>query len=144
MKDNPEWDNRFKVKVWTFENENWYHKYRLYITDINGNEQELMQMAELELYGEVGEGVYVNLIESPEVRVFPNPAHDHLSIEWSGQISNPEISLFDVTGRKVYHVSIASTGESAIRLNTETYRAGLYILQIRAENGFISRKIVIE
>lgn len=52
---NPEWQERLQRQSWYFQNDNWYGKYRLHITEINGNTQELMQMAELQIFGEVGE-----------------------------------------------------------------------------------------
>ena len=144
VQDNPAWNSRFKIKVWTFENDNWYYKYRLYITDINGNEQDLMQMAELELYGEVGEDVGIKKIESPVIRIFPNPVRDQLNIEWTRQIINPEIALYDIKGRKVYGVITHSTGKSSFILNTGKYPAGFYILQIKAGDTVIIEKIIIE
>jgi hypothetical protein len=144
VKDNPEWDSRFKTKVWIFENNNWYYRYRLFITEINGNEQELMQMAEMQLFGVVGDVVNIKKAQSPEIRVFPNPARNHLNIEWNGQIISPEISLYDITGRKVYSTSVPSSSDSAIRLNTNSYKTGLYILQIKTGDHVISRKIIIE
>lgn len=144
VNDHPEWESRFKKKVWTFENDNWYHRYRLYITGINGNEQGLMQMAELELFGEVGDFTSVKLSENPGIHVYPNPAQDHLNIEWTGQATDPEIALYDITGKRVHGLSIHSAGKSMIRLNTGTYPAGLYILQIKTGDAHTSKKIMIE
>lgn len=55
--DNPEWQERMQRKSWPFNNNNWYAKYRLHIHEINGNPQLLMQMTELQLFGEVGDEV---------------------------------------------------------------------------------------
>lgn len=144
VNDHPEWESRFRMKVWNVENDNWFHRYRLIINGINGNEQGLMQMAELELFGEVGDYTVVEISKNPEILVFPNPATDHLDIEWSGQVTNPEIALFDITGRRVHSVIINAAGKSMVRLNTETYRPGLYILQMKAGDALISKKIMIE
>ena len=142
--DNPAWDSRLKKKVWTFENDNWHHRYRLYITGINGNEQGLMQMAELELFGEVGESTAVDLSEIPGFKLYPNPATDHLNIEWTGQVTNPEIALYNITGKRVHELNIHSAGNSMIILVTATYPPGLYILRIKAGNSVTSKKIMIE
>jgi hypothetical protein len=144
VNDNPEWNNRFKAKVWTFDNINWYSRYRLYITEINGNEQDLMQMAEWELYGETAEYVGTTETENPEIRVFPNPVQGPLNIEWTGQIINPEVALYDVTGRMIYSTIIRSYAEFAVRLNTEKYPKGLYILQVKYGGTVIRQKVIIE
>jgi hypothetical protein len=144
VNDNPEWNSRFKIKVWTFENDNWHSRYRLYIREINGNEQDLMQMAEWELYGEAGEYLSITKTENPEIRVFPNPAQGQLNIEWTEPVINPEVALFDVTGRKVFGTIIQSTGKSGISLNTGAYAEGLYILQVISGDALITRKVIIE
>ncbi|MEX0987523.1 MAG: T9SS type A sorting domain-containing protein [Bacteroidales bacterium] len=142
--DHPVWDSRFKIKVWTFENDNWYHRYRLYITGINGDDQGLMQMAELELFGEVGDYTAVDISGNQGIKVYPNPARDYINIEWTGNNTAPELALFDITGRKVKDVIIHSTGSSMTSLNITTYRPGLYILQIKTSAGVTSMKIMIE
>ena len=57
VQDNPPWQERMQRKSWYFENSNWYAKYRVHIHEINGNPQQLMQMAEMQLFGEVGDEV---------------------------------------------------------------------------------------
>lgn len=144
VNDHPEWNSRFKIKVWTFENDNWYHRYRLDITGINGDEQGLMQMAELELYGEVGDYTGVKIPENPGIRVYPNPASDHLNITWTGQVTDPVVALYDITGKRVHDLNIHSAGKSMIRLITETYSPGLYILQFKTGDAVTSKKILIK
>ena len=57
MNDHDPWPKRFQRKSWYFENEGWYGKYRLQIKAINGNPNSLMQMAELQVFGETGEQI---------------------------------------------------------------------------------------
>ena len=54
VNSNPKWQERKQPKSWYFENQNEYSGYRLHITELNGDPQSLMQMAELEIYGTVG------------------------------------------------------------------------------------------
>jgi hypothetical protein len=55
--DNPSWDDFFTPKTWEIENESWYSTYRLHITAVNG--ADLMQIAELELVGLIGDTVSI-------------------------------------------------------------------------------------
>ncbi|MCP4412353.1 MAG: hypothetical protein GY808_07280, partial [Gammaproteobacteria bacterium] len=55
--DNPMWPDLFTPKTWTFENTAWYSSYRLNITAINGD--NLMQISEFEINGELGDTVDV-------------------------------------------------------------------------------------
>ena len=57
VSDHNPWPKRFQRKSWYFENEGWYGKYRLHIKAINGNPNSLMQMAELQVFGETGEQI---------------------------------------------------------------------------------------
>lgn len=54
VNSNPKWQERKQPKSWYFDNQNEYSGYRLHITELNGDPQSLMQMAELEIYGVVG------------------------------------------------------------------------------------------
>jgi len=52
-------ETRFQKKSWSVNNEKSYSRYRLNITAISGDPQGLMQLAELQLIGEIGDPVAV-------------------------------------------------------------------------------------
>ena len=71
-----------------------------------------------------------------EVKFYPNPAHDVLTIETALEIQS--IEIFTVQGQKVL-----STNQKQI--NVSDLAAGMYMVKIQdAENNSISKKIIIK
>jgi len=61
VKNNPKWVERNKRRSWTIENDKWFSKYRLQVTDVSKTKSGMMQMSELHLFGELGD--YISDIE---------------------------------------------------------------------------------
>ena len=141
--DNPPWESRFKIRVWNFENDEWYSRYRLYITDINGDTQGLMQMAKMQLFGKVGEYTTANETISEEPRIYPVPARNYLYIEWPELQGNYVAEVFDITGKKI-HAKSSSARDSLIRLDLSSCGPGVYILRMSNGNNVTTKKILLE
>lgn len=142
--DNPVWENRLQTKSWAFENDEWLSRYRLSITEINGNIQDLMQMAELQLFGEVGELTGVELNSLNEVSIYPNPATDQLFINFNGITEgHARVRMFDIAGRIITDEYLASEENEVFEINTSGIATGLYLLKIETEVKTFSSKIVI-
>jgi hypothetical protein len=144
--DNPVWDNRFKIRVWTFDNENWYHHYRLFITDINGDSQGLMQMAELQLFGEVGELTSVQSHPAKALQLYPNPASDYLKIVINDETleEHTEIAIYDITGKQVWKKHPVSSTEMTVKLDEGQFMSGIYIVKLLSGSDMLVKKIIIE
>jgi len=70
--------------------------------------------------------------------VFPNPALDHTTIEYSDIIA---IELFDINGKKVLERSYLSpTGEAMI--DTRDLTSGTYTLLIKSIQGTAKGKLI--
>lgn len=78
--------------------------------------------------------------------VYPNPARDLLTISLSSQkASELQIQLLDMTGRKVFASDWQLTaGEGSKQLSLEGIPAGIYLLELRSNNGFAAQRIVIQ
>lgn len=143
-RDNPIWENRLQMRSWAFDNEEWLSRYRLEISEINGNPQGLMQMAEVELYGEVGEFTSVDLKNQNEVSVYPNPASDQLFIDFNGvELGNARVLLFDIAGRIISDDNLTGEENSLYRISTSGIASGLYLLKIETDQKTFSNKILI-
>jgi hypothetical protein len=142
--DNPVWESRFKTRVWNFENDTWYSRYRLYITDINGDTQGLMQMAELQLFGDVGEPTALETSRLTGISVYPNPAKEHLNIEWPGSSGALTVEVFSITGKKVYtteHLQVAGT---RLQLDISAYTPGMYLVRLTNGNQVVTDKFLVD
>ena len=80
-----------------------------------------------------------------KVTVYPNPAKNEISIDFSsvGATINSEMKVFDLQGKLV--TSLNKNSEAIQKINTTQLSKGMYLLQIRAENGKqITRKLIIQ
>jgi len=76
------------------------------------------------------------------LQIFPNPANDHLTIAFDGDIRNAEVNIFDVTGKIIY--SEIASSLSQLVVNTGDFAEGIYVVQIQAEGFIATKKLVIE
>lgn len=72
-----------------------------------------------------------NQIELPEMKIFPNPANNHIVISGLRNI-NSKIEIVDVFGRELK--SIATTGNDKRDINISGFLPGLYLLRLLDEN----------
>ena len=75
-----------------------------------------------------------------EMRVFPNPARDRVTVEWAGGAA--AVRLFGGLGREVRRASVAA-GEPRATLSVEGLAPGRYVLQVVSEAGAGSRVVVV-
>ncbi|MBP5572917.1 MAG: T9SS type A sorting domain-containing protein, partial [Bacteroidales bacterium] len=77
--------------------------------------------------------------QASQVRVFPNPADEWITIESEALQS---ATLFTLTGQQLLHEPIQS---GSTRLNVSALAPGLYLLQLRSTDGStLTRKIEIK
>lgn len=76
-------------------------------------------------------------------RIYPNPAHENLYVEWEGLEDQPVLlEISDLHGRMVESIAIGS--RQRIQINTSQFTSGLYLLSLRDKNhsAFFSKFIV--
>ncbi|MDA3823887.1 MAG: T9SS type A sorting domain-containing protein [Bacteroidales bacterium] len=143
--DNPIWESRLKTRVWTFDNELWSHRYRMYISGLNGNEQNLMQMAELQLFGEVGDFTFIQENAIFDVQVYPNPVKDYLNIKLKDPVDkNIGLEIYDISGKRVFVSELYADGGSSFQLNITAFSSGFYVLRLVLGETTYTGKILIE
>ncbi|MBN1560630.1 CotH kinase family protein [candidate division KSB1 bacterium] len=152
--DQPVWEERFQTKYWQFENsDKWFSTYRLNIRAINGDQQGLMQMAELQIFGDLASDVKI-ANESATVDDFqlgqnyPNPFNPRTTIQYHlpdhaevslaiyntcGQVVKTLVNGWQPVGR--HDVQWDATDESGAKLGS-----GLYFYKLVAQSG--SREFV--
>lgn len=155
---NPEWQDRNQRKSWHFDNEKWYGKYRLNIREINGNPQQLMQMTELQIFGEVGEALQWSdnalLKELSVVGIELTPAFDPNIFDYSIELSNqsfkvdikatPDYQYAQVEGAGSFLIislpevlKVVVTAEDGINTNTYT----ISYTMVDDETGMSEKKV---
>jgi hypothetical protein len=78
-----------------------------------------------------------NAYASSEVKLYPNPVNDKLNINLSGN-ENANISVFDMTGKKVADFNI--TSHSSVDLSG--LQTGAYIVQIKTNDTLTTRRLI--
>ncbi|MCF6212853.1 MAG: T9SS type A sorting domain-containing protein [Flavobacteriaceae bacterium] len=81
-------------------------------------------------------GLEENVLSS-KINIFPNPTRGLLNISIPSKYSVNNISIFDVTGKRVKQVSTASEPIDIRNLSN-----GFYILKIKTNKGQVSKKIL--
>ena len=88
-----------------------------------------------------------NILSSEKLRVFPNPALDRLTVDFTltGN-SETTVSVFDLLGTRVFEkdLGMRNSGRYVEMLDLAFLKTGIYFLRIRAGDNFVSRKIILE
>lgn len=94
----------------------------------------------------VGESTGVPLMGIPgtEVSVFPNPAHEEVTVRIAQE--NTEALLLELlsqTGSRILERQLEMTGLLEERINTGVLQPGLYYIRLSGKQGVITRKLVV-
>lgn len=83
-----------------------------------------------------------NDVTPTNAQLFPNPAHNTLTVKWSGEVSN-ELSykVVSVDGRTVLNGSLTRDVNS---IEVATLSPGLYLLQVQNANGSMEAKSFVK
>ncbi|WP_027124841.1 T9SS type A sorting domain-containing protein [Gelidibacter mesophilus] len=80
----------------------------------------------------------VNENKITEVSVYPNPAHDLISVKMPANIEVTNVSLYDVLGKTI---KVALNNR---QINVSHLSKGLYIMMLETNAGTMTKKIIIE
>lgn len=84
-------------------------------------------------------------MESDKISVYPNPASEFLTIQFSESNSEPsQLSLTDLSGRTVFNQQLSVTGNKEMRLDISAIKKGVYILKLSTRNTTQSQKVIIQ
>lgn len=75
-----------------------------------------------------------------DILVFPNPASDHISIQFPDNIHSGDIAIVNVLGETVLSTRVGNTNTST--LNIDHLSSGIYFLHIRSTNTLFTNKIL--
>jgi hypothetical protein len=77
--------------------------------------------------------------DNKNVKVFPNPSDGQINI--SSTIPFTHVSLRNMLGQEVYTMAVSA---QTYHIQTNDLAPGLYILQLKTEQGLINKKISIK
>ncbi|GGF05546.1 hypothetical protein GCM10011383_15800 [Hymenobacter cavernae] len=80
-------------------------------------------------------------LDQVKIMVYPNPAHDQLTVKVDAVSKPQSISLIDVTGRTVV---VYQVKETAMKLAIPQVTPGVYLLRVNYADGPVTRRVVIQ
>ncbi len=85
------------------------------------------------------------LIDNSDVVLYPNPAADNLSIAINAKESNKgQVNILDITGKILSSQNInLETGKNVINQNTSELPSGIYFVQVKCNESFVTKKLVV-
>ena len=104
----------------------------------NGSWQQSSKHGSLMIRPVVGASYYIGIQENAEstLRLYPNPVSNVLHLE--SDIKNGQVSIYDLTGRKVY------MGEYQNTIPVDHLTDGMYLLNVTTDEGqVINQKFII-
>ena len=104
----------------------------------NGSWQQSSKHGSLMIRPVVGASYFIGVQEQSEntLQLYPNPVNDLLHIE--GPIENGQVSIYDLTGRKVY------TGHYQTVIPVDHLTDGIYLLNVTTNEGQVmNQKFII-
>lgn len=82
-----------------------------------------------------------NLPQPSEYKIFPNPASDNCTIQFTHAVSGI-LTVENIYGEVMYHEKI--NGENLIHLSTHVFPAGTYTVTLHAEQNIYKQKLIIQ
>lgn len=86
-------------------------------------------------------------MEIPSLRIGPNPITqgNNLTISMYNEQNSPlELEVLDITGKVLLSKSLNSDNVIVEQLSTETLTSGVYVLRIRGERLYATRRLIIQ
>ena len=119
------WSNE-NVSVANFEMESIYNSYVSNVYPDNDGEYSVVKFTN-------GSSL------TEEIVIYPNPANDILNINSNSNVSN--IKVLNYLGQTIDNINVNGMN---VTINTSTYDAGIYFIQIETEKEISTQKIIIE
>ena len=113
--------------------------YQLIATSGNGCNSDTADVHVVITNGNPDIPVGIDVMESEEVSVWPNPAGEVIHVSAAGV---QRVELFTVEGRKVYE-QVYNSHNGTLDIPTEGLAAGVYGIRISTVNGVEGAKIVV-
>lgn len=74
------------------------------------------------------------------IRVYPNPAKDHITIESNTEISAGIATIYNLSGQRLLESQLNTTNTE---INTSSLNEGVYIIQVADANNIVEKKKIV-
>jgi hypothetical protein len=105
----------------------------------NYDGSNLVGFAEVAFSGVASLGVNDNVLEQT-VKVYPNPAHDFVTISNSADVTINSIEIYDMNGRLVNQIKVDSTADQTVNVSELT--TGMYFINITSDQATVVKRLI--
>ncbi len=88
--------------------------------------------------------VGINEVSGLNVNIYPNPATTATTITLSGMEGEVEVSIVDMTGRKVMNEKMECAGDCVKTINVDNLAQGAYFVRIQANGTNMVKKLIVK
>jgi len=88
---------------------------------------------------EISSGISIDINPRLKTNIYPNPAKDHVNLEFEEAVENAELLIFDINGTEVYNKNCCFGRKYSI--NTESFKSETYYFHLMLGNQRLSSGI---
>jgi hypothetical protein len=89
------------------------------------------------------QGLSLSELDEQNIEIYPNPANDMITIQWSQDIKIEDVQLVDSKGTVLKHQF--NTSGHLLQMNISELSPGIYLMRMVSENGkMINKKLIIQ
>lgn len=119
---------------------------KVFFTSIDANQLGVMNNTE-----EVPQGLWTDPTGIADntlsgMKLYPNPATDNVTVAFAAtESANATLSIYNLMGQQVYAESIVvNEGNNLMRVNTTSLQAGVYMVNIKTNQGTSTQKLIVK
>jgi len=77
-----------------------------------------------------------------DIKVYPNPVKENLTVEFGTEVTNGTISIFNIHGKMVKYLEVGQS--SGITLDVVDLPAGTYLLKMNSDQANTKRTFLVQ
>ncbi|MBV6460074.1 MAG: Ycf48-like protein [Flavobacteriales bacterium] len=89
----------------------------------------------------IGVGINESKMQTESLRVYPNPAGNSVTVEWSKELQVQSLAVFDYLGREVLNEKLSNNTHN-IQLDVSALPQGMYFLHLQTEKDLQTAKFI--
>lgn len=89
----------------------------------------------------IGVGINESKVQTNALRVYPNPAGNSVTVEWSKEVQVQNLAVFDYLGREVLNKQLNNNTHS-LQIDVSALPQGMYFLHIYTGDHVLTKKFI--
>lgn len=117
------------------------HNLALIVFVQNASTKEVYQAEHIDIKSYLNTN---NLSLDNSLSLFPNPANTSTTLVFEANADNAHVEIVNMAGQNVFSQNLGTVnGQTKITIPTSNFENGLYIVNLRSNNGVVSKKLSV-